>query len=104
MLEGQKFICIFKTIYIISARFRHSNFNIKKGIVRLVYFLSFQYCYNVGILTNSLLVKVRGNINKEMAEKIKRKKGLESKPSNGQVASKFDREDRKKEKMVISFW
>jgi hypothetical protein len=49
-------------------------------------------------------VKVRGNINKEMAEKIKRKKGLESKPSNGQVASKFDREDRKKEKMVISFW
>jgi hypothetical protein len=40
---------------------------------------------------------MRGNINKEMAKKMKRRDNLKSKLGDSQTAPKFDCEDRKKE-------
>jgi len=40
---------------------------------------------------------MRGNINKEMAKKMKRRESLKSKLGDSQAAPKFDYEDRKKE-------
>jgi len=76
-LEGYKFIYTFQTVFIIDIEFRHPNFSIKEGIVHSVSLLS--YCYATKKFTNLLLVKMKGNINKEMAENMKRRESLESK-------------------------
>jgi hypothetical protein len=71
-----------ETICIIGARFRHLNFNLKEGIVHSVSPLSFQYYYVAKVFTNSLLVKMRGNISEKMKKKMKRKKSLEFEPDD----------------------
>jgi hypothetical protein len=70
-LEGQKrFIHTHQMIFVIDVGFRHPNFNIKGSIIYSTLLLSFHYCYVVKIYTN-FFVKMRGNINKEMVEKMK---------------------------------
>jgi hypothetical protein len=44
---------------------------------------------------------MRGNINKEMVEKMKRKESLEFELGNSQAAPGFNFKDKKKEKMVV---
>jgi hypothetical protein len=44
---------------------------------------------------------MKGNINKEMVEKIKRKESLEFELGGSQATLKFDHEDKKKKKMVV---
>ncbi len=45
---------------------------------------------------------MKGNISKEMTKKMKRKKSLKFESGNNQAALKFDYEDRKWEKMVVT--
>jgi len=78
MLEGQEFICIFETIFAIDIEFKHPNFSMKGRTIHSILLLSFQYCYVAEICTNFLLVKMKGNINKEMADKMKRRESLKS--------------------------
>jgi hypothetical protein len=47
---------------------------------------------------------MRGNINKEMAKKMKRKKSLESEPGGNQATSKYDHKDKKEKKMVLTLF
>jgi hypothetical protein len=47
---------------------------------------------------------MRGNISKEMVEKIKRRESLKSKLNDNQASLEFDHKDRKKEKMVVTFF
>jgi hypothetical protein len=53
--------------------FKHPNFDIKKTIVHSISLLFFQYCYVAKILTDFLLVKMKGRISKKMAKKMKRR-------------------------------
>jgi len=101
-LEGYKFIYTFQTVFIIGIEFRHPNFSIKEGIVHLVSLLS--YCYATKKFTNLLLVKMKGNISKEMAENMKRRESLESKLGGSQVALEFDREEKNRLKMVVTIF
>jgi hypothetical protein len=87
--KGNKSICIFKMVCTIGIGFKHLNFGIKEEIVHLVSPLSFQYRYVGGIFPNSLLVKMKGNIDKEMEKKMKRKESLESKLRTSQIAQKL---------------
>jgi hypothetical protein len=78
MSKWQKnFIHTHETIFASNTKFRHPNFGIKENTVHLVLFLTFHYCYATKIYTN-ILVKTRGNINKEMAKRMKRKESLDS--------------------------
>ncbi len=45
---------------------------------------------------------MRGNISKEMVEKMKRNESLEFELGDSQAAPEFDFEDIKKEKMVVT--
>jgi hypothetical protein len=75
-----------------SVEFRHSNFSKKEGTVHSI--SPFLYCYTTKILTDLLLVKMKGNISKEIIENMKRRESLESKPSGNQVVPKFDCEEK----------
>jgi hypothetical protein len=66
----------------IGARFRHLNFDLKERIVHSNLPFSFQYYYVAEVYTDSLLVKMRGNINKKMTKKMKRRKSLEFEPDD----------------------
>jgi hypothetical protein len=57
-----------------------------------VFLLFFKYCYVAKILTELL------------AEKMKRRESLESKPNGNQVALEFDCEEKKREKMVVTLF
>ncbi len=50
-----------------------------------------------------LLVKMKGNISKEMVEKMKGRESLELELGGNQPASKIDYE-KKKNKMVVTFF
>jgi hypothetical protein len=63
-------------VFSIDVGFRHMKFNIKRGIVHSILLPFFQYCYVAKICTN-LSVKMRGNINKEMAKRMKRRENLD---------------------------
>jgi len=77
--DEHKSIYTFKMVCITGTKFMYSNFDIKEGIVHSIFLLYFQYCYVVEFFIDSSLVKMKGNINKEMVEKIKRRECLESK-------------------------
>ncbi len=47
---------------------------------------------------------MKGNISKEMTKKMKRRKSLKFESGNNQAALKFDYEDRKWEKMVVTIF
>jgi hypothetical protein len=47
-------------------------------------------------------MKMKGNINKEMAKKMKRKESLDLKLRGNQPTSKIDQEKKKIEKMVVT--
>ncbi len=95
MLEGQKSICTFETICTSSIEFRHLNFGIKEAIGHSISPFFFQYHYATRFFTNFLLVKMKGNISKEMTKKMKRRKSLKFELGNNQAALKFDYEDGK---------
>ncbi len=95
MLEGKKSICILEMICTTGTGFRYSNFGIKKGTIHSISPFNFQYRYTTRIFTNFLLVRMKGNISKEMAKKMKRRESLESEPSSSQATPKFDHEDKK---------
>ncbi len=103
-LEGHKSIYTFEIVCTINIKFRHSNFNIKEGTGHSISPYFFQYCYVAKKFINLLLVKMRGNISKEMVEKIKRRESLKSKLNDNQASLEFDHKDRKKEKMVVTFF
>jgi len=85
-------------IFAIGTKFRYPHFNIKERIVCLVCLLFlillwYRNSYHFFVGEN------QGNIHKEMVENMKkRKKEL----GGSQVASKFECEDEKKEKMVVN--
>jgi hypothetical protein len=70
-------------IFVNDVGLRHPTFRIKGSMVYSTFLLSFHYCYVVEIYTN-FFVKMRGNISKEMVEKMKMRD--------------------KKEKMVMTFF
>jgi len=83
-LEGQKgFIHTHEMIFVTNIRFRHPNFSIKGSTIYSTLLFSFHYCYVVEIYIK-FFVKMKGNINKEMVEKMKMRD--------------------KKEKMVVTFF
>jgi hypothetical protein len=91
-LEGKKFIYTLKTVYITDIEFKHPNFSIKEGTIHSIFPLL--YYYVTKILTNLLLVKMKGNFSKEMAKKVKRKESLKSKPNGSQVALEINCEEK----------
>ncbi len=100
-LKIQKSICIFKMVCTINIRFRHLNFGIKEGTIHSISPLYFQYHYATWFFTDSLLVKMKGNINKKMAKKMKRRKKLDvatlafgSRPKQGLAKVRDKREAR----------
>jgi len=99
-LKGQKSIYIFKTICTTGIKFRHSNFSIKEGNVHLVFPLFCQYCYVVKKIIKFFLVKTRGNISKEMVEKIKRRESLEFELGGNQAALEFDHKTERERKWL----
>jgi hypothetical protein len=90
MSKGKKrFIYTHKTVIVISVRFKHLNLCIKGGIVHSILPFSFHYCYVVQICIN-FLVKMKGSINKEMVERMKRKESLDSKLGGSQLALRIN--------------
>jgi hypothetical protein len=81
-MGGHEFIYISKTVFATSVMFRHPNFGIKEGTIHSNFPFFFYYCYVVEIPTNFFLVKMRGCINKEMAEKMKKRESLKSEPND----------------------
>ncbi len=51
-----------------------------------------------------LLVKMKGNISKEMAKKMKRRKSIKLELGGKQLALKVDYGEKKKEKMAVVFF
>jgi hypothetical protein len=47
---------------------------------------------------------MKGNISKEMVEKMKRRESLEFQSNGSQSTPKFDHEEKKREKMVVTFF
>lgn len=47
---------------------------------------------------------MKGNINKEVAERMKSKESSKSKPKGSQISLKIDCEENKKEKMESDFF
>jgi hypothetical protein len=66
-LEGQEFTYTSKMVYTTNVEFKHPNSSIKEGTIHSISLLSFQYCYVAKFLIDYLLVKMKGNISKEMA-------------------------------------
>ncbi len=79
-------------VCITRVEFRHSNFSKKEGTIHSV--SPFSYCYTTKILTDLLLVKMKGNISKKIIENMKRRESLKSKPSGSQAILKFDCEEK----------
>jgi hypothetical protein len=90
----KRFIHTHQKKYIIGARFRDSNFNIKGGIVHSVLPLSFHYCY-VAKICIDFFVKMKGNINKEMVRIMKRKESLDLESRSNQLALEIKQEEKK---------
>jgi len=65
-------------IFVNDVGFKHPNFRIKGSMVYSTFFLSFHYFYVVEIYT-IFFVKMRGNISKEMVEKMKMRDRKEKK-------------------------
>jgi hypothetical protein len=59
-----------------NVRIRHPNFDIKGNIVHLIFLLSFHYYYVIEICTK-MFMKMKGNINRKMGEKMKMRESLE---------------------------
>jgi len=75
MPRGHDFICISKTVCIIGIKFKDPIFGIKERIVHSIFPLFLiLLCYKIHI--DFLLVKIKGNIGKEMVEKMNRRKSL----------------------------
>jgi hypothetical protein len=104
MLEGQKmFIHTHETFFAIGTRFRHLNFNIKGGIVHSILPLLKKYYYAIEICTK-FVVEMKGNIGKEVVERMKRRESSKSKPKGSQISLKIDCGEKKKEKMGSDFF
>jgi len=86
MLERQKgFIHTHKTIFATMVfelwyKKKHCSFS---------FTLFFRYCYVVKFYTN-FLVKMKGNINKDMAKRMKRKESLDLELGSSHLALKID--------------
>jgi hypothetical protein len=93
MSKGQKFIYTSKTVCATITGFKHPNYETKEGTIHSISPFFFKYCYVKKILTNLLLVKMKGHINKKMVEKTKRRKSLQSELGCSQVALEFDHEE-----------
>jgi hypothetical protein len=65
----------------IGTKFGHPNFDIKGSIIHSVFPFFKKYCYVTKICINFLLVKMKGNINKETVEKMKKKESLGLEPN-----------------------
>ncbi len=90
-------------VFVTSIRFRHLNFYIKGGTIHSIFLLSFHHCYVVQICIN-FLVKMKGNINKEMVERMKRKQSLDSKVGGNELALKINLKEKKIEKIVVTLF
>lgn len=84
-------------------KIKHLNFIIKEDIFHLILLLSLQYCYATKICSD-FSMKVKGRINKEMVERMKRKESLDSEPKRQSTCTRNRLRGKEKKKDGSDFF